>query len=253
LALPIHWGETLLQTPSDFQLPYTIYQDWVEERLGRYKKPPPFTKINQNIFVDRKRRTDPHPSICQCDPEQDLGCGPNCINRMLFYECSPKNCPCGDKCTNQIIQKRQMQSKLEVFWSGARGFGLKTKEMLPRDTFIMEYRGEIISSQECLRRMTCSYQNNCHYYFLDYHQGEMLDATTKGSILRFANHSCEPNCRMEKWKINGEYAIVMVADRDIPAGDELVYDYNYSMLTSTDEAPRCLCGSTQCRQVIAAK
>lgn len=31
----------------------------------------------------------------------------------------------------------------------------------------------------------------------------MLDAKRMGSVARFANHSCEPNCDLQKWSVLG--------------------------------------------------
>ena len=33
--------------------------------------------------------------------------------------------------------------------------------------------------------------------------GLMLDAKAMGSIARFANHSCDPNCELQKWIVQG--------------------------------------------------
>mgnify|MGYP001561684911 FL=1 len=90
------------------------------------------------------------------------------LDRMMQYCCSPKSCPCGDKCTNVSLGKREgiPESKdgLRVIWvrfprrfqaverpaepgrsqqTGNRGFGLKTMVPLKRGQFIMEYRGEV--------------------------------------------------------------------------------------------------------------
>ena len=44
-------------------------------------------------------------------------------------------------------------------------------------------------------------------------------------VARFINHSCEPNCRAEKWLVGGELCIAIIACTDIAPGKELVYDY----------------------------
>ena len=44
---------------------------------------------------------------------------------------------------------------------------------------------------------------------------------------RFINHSCEPNCETQKWLVQGELAIGLFAQKDILAGEELTFDYNF--------------------------
>ena len=38
-------------------------------------------------------------------------------------------------------------------------------------------------------------------YFLDYDGEEVIDAGSKGNQARFANHSCDPNCKIVRWKL----------------------------------------------------
>lgn len=40
-----------------------------------------------------------------------------------------------------------------------------------------------------------------------------------GSEARFANHSCSPNCVLQKWSVLGETRVVLVAARDISFGE----------------------------------
>lgn len=37
-----------------------------------------------------------------------------------------------------------------------------------------------------------------HHYFMALKSDEIIDATVKGNIGRFTNHSCEPNCETQK-------------------------------------------------------
>ena len=43
------------------------------------------------------------------------------------------------------------------------------------------------------------------------------------------NHSCAPNCEMQKWEMNGLHRMALFSKEDIPAGTELTYDYNFSL------------------------
>jgi histone-lysine N-methyltransferase ASH1L len=83
-------------------------------------------------------------------------------------------------------------------------------------------------------------------------QNMIIDATT-GSIARFVNHSCAPNCRMEKWIVHGQPRMALFAgERPIMTGDELTYDYNFDPF-SAKNVQKCLCGSANCRGVLGPK
>ncbi len=82
----------------------------------------------------------------------------------------------------------------------------------------------------------------------------IVDATTKGNVARFINHSCEPNANAavidykdNKNRSSGK-AIVFYALRDLDAGDEITYDYKFALEDDgDDETIHCNCGATLCR------
>lgn len=83
-------------------------------------------------------------------------------------------------------------------------------------------------------------------------QNMIIDAT-RGSIARFVNHSCQPNCRMEKWTVSGKPRMALYAgDKGIMTGDELTYDYNFDPF-SQKNVQECRCGSSKCRGVLGPK
>ena len=87
---------------------------------------------------------------------------------------------------------------------------------------------------------------------MSFDQNMIIDATT-GSIARFVNHSCSPNCRMIKWIVSGQPRMALFAgDRPIMSGDELTYDYNFDPF-SAKNVQKCLCGSANCRGVLGPK
>lgn len=87
---------------------------------------------------------------------------------------------------------------------------------------------------------------------MSFDQNMIIDATT-GSIARFVNHSCQPNCRMVKWIVSGQPRMALFAgDRDIMTGEELTYDYNFDPF-SAKNVQKCLCGSPNCRGVLGPK
>ena len=52
-----------------------------------------------------------------------------------------------------------------------------------------------------MKRMETIYKNERHYYVMTYSKDEVIDGSRKGTIARFVNHSCDPNCRIEKWSV----------------------------------------------------
>ena len=63
----------------------------------------------------------------------------------------------------------------------------------------MEYVGEVLDYEEFCER-TLRYEDNkqSHFYFMALNADEIIDATNKGNISRFINHSCDPNCETQK-------------------------------------------------------
>lgn len=63
----------------------------------------------------------------------------------------------------------------------------------------MEYVGEVLDPKEFRKRAKeYSKDQNKHYYFMALKSDAIIDATTKGNISRFINHSCEPNAETQK-------------------------------------------------------
>lgn len=56
----------------------------------------------------------------------------------------------------------------------------------------------------------------------------IVDATMKGNMTRFVNHSCDPNCEMIKMMVKGRPRMALFAGAEgIVTGEELTYDYNF--------------------------
>lgn len=119
----------------------------------------------------------------------------------MYIECTD-NCPTGIKCSNKRFQSHKTSDYTKVVgvqpYPG-RGFGLQSKTEISKNSFIMEYRGEVINTETLIRRMDTIYLHAKNHYFLTYGPNEVIDGHRKGTIARFANHSCDPNCHIEKW------------------------------------------------------
>ncbi|XP_075856318.1 histone-lysine N-methyltransferase ASH1L isoform X4 [Microcebus murinus] len=252
---PIHVGKYLRQKRIDFQLPYDILWQWKHNQL--YKKPdvPLYKKIRSNVYVDVKPLSGYEATTCNCKkPDDDTrkGCVDDCLNRMIFAECSPNTCPCGEQCCNQRIQRHEWVQCLERFRAEEKGWGIRTKEPLKAGQFIIEYLGEVVSEQEFRNRMIEQYHNHSDHYCLNLDSGMVIDSYRMGNEARFINHSCDPNCEMQKWSVNGVYRIGLYALKDMPAGTELTYDYNFHSF-NVEKQQLCKCGFEKCRGIIGGK
>lgn len=259
---PIFTGLRLLIAGRDFKLPYNVCNPLPPGQ----PKPDEWKKMTKNRFIGESKdywRKSPHfhdySSKCVCKPED--GCGESCQNRIMLYECDELNCNVGKQyCANRafatLTARRAKGGKyrvgVEVIKTSDRGYGVRSNRGFKPNQIIMEYAGEIITEDECERRMTEVYKDNECYYLMSFDQNMIIDATT-GSIARFVNHSCNPNCRMIKWIVSGQPRMALFAgDKPIMTGDELTYDYNFDPF-SAKNVQKCLCEEPNCRGVLGPK
>ncbi|RYP16673.1 hypothetical protein DL765_004993 [Monosporascus sp. GIB2] len=229
LPMPIFTGLRILLEGRDFKLPFDVCNPLPPGQ----PKPDEWRKMTKNRFVGDAAaywKKTPH---------------------FKDYQ-SNTNCNVGPElCQNRAFARLQERTKaggkyrvgVEVIKTEDRGYGIRSNRCFEPNQIIMEYTGEIITEEECDRRMNEKYKNN---------QNMIIDATT-GSIARFVNHSCEPNCRMIKWIVSGQPRMALFAgDRPIMTGEELTYDYKFDPF-SAKNVQKCLCGSTKCRGVLGPK
>jgi SET domain-containing protein len=95
--------------------------------------------------------------------------------------------------------------------------------------------GERICKEESLTRC---FAHNEFIFTLD--DEFDLDGGVEWNPARLINHSCEPNCDAEM--IDGR--IWIVANRNIRAGDEITFNYNYDLEDYLDHP--CRCGAPGC-------
>lgn len=144
---------------------------------------------------------------------------------------------------------------MEIFDTGdmSRGHGLRSRIACAKGTMLGEYRGEVIDAAELQKRRE-ERDPADPFYIAALGDGLSIDAGTRGAYARFANHSCAPNCELQKWRVGEEPRLVLVAARDIPALEELTYDYNAGGGTQdVTVAQACRCGAPNCAGAIGAK
>ncbi|KAL8655512.1 MAG: hypothetical protein Q9210_000818 [Variospora velana] len=259
LPLPMFAGQRILETGRNFRLPFDVFSPLPAGQ----PKPDEWKKTHKNVFIGdaaavwRKSRLEP--SRCVCTPAS--GCDHDCLNRHMFYECDDTNCNVGaDVCNNRAFEGLKQRHKkggkynigVEVIKTADRGYGVRSNRTFDPHQIIVEYTGEIITQDECDERMEIRYKDNECFYLMEFDQRMILDAT-RGSIARFINHSCEPNCEMIKMTVSGKPRMALFAgENGIMTGEELTYDYNFNPY-SVKSVQQCRCGVPSCRGVLGPK
>lgn len=247
-------SRTSSQTPSTSMNPSIQASTEGEQSEGI----PAYKHIERNEFSHshrkHKKQKEEDISVCVCQydaNDPDSACGERCLNVLTSTECTPGYCPCGNYCMNQKFQNCEY-AKSQLFKTEGRGWGLLATEHIKAGQFVIEYCGEVISSKEAKRRSQ-AYETEAlkDAFIITLNAQESIDASRKGSLARFINHSCQPNCETRKWNVLGEVRVGIFAKQDIPSGTELAYDYNFEWYGGAKV--RCLCGATCCSGFLGAK
>jgi histone-lysine N-methyltransferase SETD2 len=166
-------------------------------------------------------------------------------------ECVDGDCNCGSGCQNQRFQRQQF-ANVSVIKTEKKGFGLRATVDLQPNDFVFEYIGEVINEPTFRRRMMQYDREGIkHFYFMSLTRTEFVDATKKGNLGRFCNHSCSPNCYVDKWVVGEKLRMGIFTGRAVRAGEELVFNYNVDRY-GADPQP-CYCGEPNCTGFIGGK
>ncbi|TVY36643.1 Histone-lysine N-methyltransferase,H3 lysine-36 specific [Lachnellula subtilissima] len=217
-----------------------------------------FAVIKDCEYGSKNMGLSEHDSLdCDCSPEysdsKNHACAEDsdCINRATKMECVDNNCNCGNDCQNQRFQRKQY-ANVSVIKTEQKGYGLRANTDLKAHDFIFEYIGEVINSAVFnKRRYQYDDEGIKHFYFMSLTIREFVDATKKGNLGRFCNHSCNPNCYVDKWVVGERLRMGIFAERDIKAGEELVFNYNVDRYGADPQV--CYCGEPNCVGFIGGK
>jgi len=200
-----------------------------------------------------------------------------------IYECN-KRCQCDPDCVNRVVQKGR-KHKLAIFRTdNGCGWGVKALENIKSGSFVVEYVGEVISSEEAEERgKKYDAEGRTYLFDLDFNLGDenlyTVDAAFYGNCSHFINHSCDPNLSIFNVYINNldpnMPQLCLFARRDIKRGEQITFDYCQSTGNTSQEGeeeapllatpskkmqdaekdlkdgrPECKCGAANCRKVL---
>ena len=187
---------------------------FIENEVDRSPIPRDFTYITKSI------RTDGIPSSevllgCKCQ-KCDATCKQCCSGLagcpfpytkagrlrvapgMPIYECNDA-CRCTSACYNRVVQNGRVIPLTIFRTSDGRGWGVKTRQVIKKNTFVTEYVGEIITNKEAeLRGAIYDEEGSTYLFDLDFHEEDVddgedslftIDARKFGNISHFINHS----------------------------------------------------------------
>ncbi|CAO2046543.1 unnamed protein product [Urochloa humidicola] len=213
----------------------------------RHSKPPPYTSIRRNVYLIKKKRTGVRVDAGCTNCRADSTCKEDCECRGLSMSCS-KNCRCSDLCTNRPFRK---DKKIKIVKTERCGWGAVALEPLEKGDFVIEYVGEVIDDVICEQRLwDIRDRKDKNFYMCEISKDFTIDATFKGNVSRFLNHSCDPNCKLEKWQVDGETRVGVFASRSIRVGEPLTYDYRF---VHFGEKVTCHCEARNCQGYLGSQ
>ncbi|KAG9299936.1 hypothetical protein G9A89_009664 [Geosiphon pyriformis] len=142
-------------------------------------------------------------------------------------------------------QLKGRKKQLKFAKSGIHEWGLFANEKIDANDMVIEYVGEVIRQSVADHRERRYAQEGVGgSYLFRIDDDTFIDATKKGNIARFINHSCAPNCTAKVITLEGQKKIAIYAKRDIQVDEEITYDYKFPL---EEEKIPCLCGAPTCR------
>lgn len=148
--------------------------------------------------------------------------------------------------------KEEPNPYFELRRSAIQGTGAFAIRGIRKGTRIIEYTGQRITWRTADKRYDDEKMGRHHTFLFTVDDRTVIDGAVQGNDARFINHSCDGNCEA----ITDRRRIFIEARRDIKAGEELLYDYQYERTDEHTKADEkfyaCRCGAPECRGSILA-
>jgi len=120
------------------------------------------------------------------------------------------------------------------------GFGIFAKKSLQKGELLCMWGGRVVNRDTFAQFNDFECRHGLQIwddlFQVTYQEGDPAD---------YFNHSCEPNAGFNS-------PISLVAMRDVPAGEEICFDYAMSDANEFDQFP-CCCGAAECRGFVSGK
>ena len=142
--------------------------------------------------------------------------------------------------------------RIQVRRSGVHGKGVFALRPIARGETVIEYKGQVITWPEALRRHPHDPDDPHHTFYFHVDEKHVIDAGVGGNAARWINHACRPNCEADE--VDGR--VFIRALRAIEPGEELFYDYG--LVIDERYTPKlkkqfeCRCGARGCRKTMLA-
>ncbi|KAI8549198.1 hypothetical protein RHMOL_Rhmol06G0007800 [Rhododendron molle] len=152
----------------------------------------------------------------------------------------------------KATQLKARKKRLRFQRSKIHDWGLVALEPIEAEDFVIEYVGELIRPRiSDIRERYYEKIGIGSSYLFRLDDGYVVDATKRGGIARFINHSCEvavlsdpfdflPNCYTKVISVESQKKIFIYAKRHIAAGEEITYNYKFPL---EEKKIPCNCGS----------
>ncbi|OWZ13613.1 hypothetical protein PHMEG_00013031 [Phytophthora megakarya] len=145
------------------------------------------------------------------------------IVAQMQVGCVRGKCATGGHCSNQMMQDG-LNAMLSVRRLPGKEMSLFASQQISPGGFVCQYTGEVVRSAVYQRRQM-ELKGAKNYYGMTITSNEVVDARVFGNVARSANHSCQPNCVVERWDVDGETCCGLFAKRLIENDEEITFDY----------------------------
>ena len=117
------------------------------------------------------------------------------------------------------------------------GLGVFATEPIRKNTYIVEYRGPLLTNAECDEIPD-------NRYLFEVNARWTIDGKSRKNVARYINHSCRPNSDT----IIRDHRIRIKAMKNIEPGEEITYDYGKDHFNAYIKPKGCQCDKCRAKR-----